>query len=176
MPIVLPMPAGTAGRPPAQPWLDGADGPLPLGSLRPGVRLADGAVVRWVGRRRLRSGPTAQAPIRLRRGALGPGVPSADVTLSPEQPVQPGANRPPVPARALLGRPGIAPVVAGDMLFVHAIFARPTTIRVNDCPVYGATLDDLATSASPNAGRTELLRLFPELVTLKAARPVPATA
>jgi hypothetical protein len=176
MPIVLPIPAGAAGPPPAQPRLDGPAGSRPLGSLRPGVRLADGALVRWVGRRRLRARTTAEAPIRLRRGALGPGVPSAEVTVSPEQPIQPDADGPLVPARALLGRPGIAPVVGGDMLFVHAIFDRPTTIRVNACPVRGATLDDLATSAPSRAERTELLRLFPELVTLRVSAPAAAPA
>ncbi|MGC8476716.1 MAG: Hint domain-containing protein [Acetobacteraceae bacterium] len=68
------------------------DGPRPIETLRPGARVvtAGGEVrpVVWLGHRRLtparHKDPARVAPVRVRRGALAPGIPRRDLLLSPD--------------------------------------------------------------------------------------------
>ncbi|GGE15242.1 hypothetical protein GCM10011390_37920 [Aureimonas endophytica] len=69
-------------------------GAVAVEDLRPGdqVRLADGGAetVRWIGRQTVEAGtgdPLRTLPIRIRAGAIAPGVPARDLRLSPDHAV-----------------------------------------------------------------------------------------
>lgn len=160
------------------------DGATTLQALDHGTHLATrsgrNAQVLWVGRRRLTAARLATAPrlapVLIRRGALGAGVPAHDILLSPEQRVRftdPraarwfGNNELCVAAVQLTFIPGVEQITSGDVVYVHPILAQSATIRVNGCWIDAAHAGDaeMADPASPQ--RAEILHLFPELVTLR---------
>ncbi|MDE2333534.1 MAG: Hint domain-containing protein [Rhodospirillales bacterium] len=93
--------------------IETADGPAAVEDLRPGMRLrtASGALrpVRWVGYRRHTATDVAARdelrPVRIAAGALGQGLPSRELRLSPEHALLLDGVL--VPAIQLLGVPGI---------------------------------------------------------------------
>lgn len=200
MPVALPLPSDPAesgaGLPPIHALLDGAAGQVTLQSLRPGATLAmthgEAARVLWLGRRRMTASRLAAvpelAPVLIRRGALGEAGPERDLLLSPEHRVLYsdrrarawfGAAELPVAAVQLTFLPGVEQIAPCDVLYVHAILDRTGAMRLNGCRIDGAVMRDTAMADPANPRRQELLRLFPELVTVRgclSGSALPATA
>ena len=159
-------------------------GPVAIEHLRVGdlVETADHGPcpIRWIGSSRVGSLALAtnpkQRPIRIRAGALGWGLPEADLLVSPQHRIlvqsnilerMIGAKEGLVAAKHLLGVPGIE--VADDVTVVtywHFMFDRHEIVFAE-----GAAAESLFTgpvalkSVSPES-REEILSLFPELATL----------
>ncbi|MGA0616192.1 Hint domain-containing protein [Paracoccus sp. KR1-242] len=166
-------------------------GPVAVELLREGdlVRTRDHGLqpIRWTGSARLggaRLGiPAHLHPVRIRAGALGEGVPSADLLVSPQHRVLVrsriaqrmfGTDELLVAAKHLLGLDGVE--IATDLRAVeyfHILFDRHEIVSSN-----GAETESLFTgpealkSVGPQA-RDEILALFPELAA-GVPDPVPA--
>lgn len=105
--------------------IETANGPVPIEDLRPGVllRTASGALrpVRWVGHRRHTASEVAARdelrPVRFAAGALGGGLPSRDLRLSPEHALLLGGVL--VPAIQLLGVPGVEQETAAAVAYFN---------------------------------------------------------
>ncbi len=160
------------------------NGPVAIEHLRVGdlVETADHGPcpIRWIGSSRIGSLALAtnpkQRPICIRAGALGWGLPEADLLVSPQHRIlvqsnilerMVGAKEGLVAAKHLLGIPGIE--VADDVTVVtywHFMFDRHEIVFAE-----GAAAESLFTgpvalkSVSPES-REEILSLFPELATL----------
>ncbi|MFP4404642.1 Hint domain-containing protein [Rhodosalinus sp.] len=196
MPIALPLPSASGERaslPPVHAILAGEAGPVSLQALGTGDALSTAAgspeTVIWLGRRRITAARLAAAPrlspVWIRRGALGDNIPARDLLLSPEQRVRfsdPragtwfGTAEIAVAALQLTFIPGVEQIAPRDVLYVHPILSAAGAIRVNGAWIEAAhpgtpEMDD---PASPM--RQELLRLFPELVTLRGRLTAAATA
>jgi hypothetical protein len=167
---------------------------LTPGGPRPVERIAAGDLVstldhgpqpvRWVGLRRLDAADLAAAPrlrpVRIARGALGGGLPLADLWVSPQHRVLVrsriacrmfGGAGVLVAARQLLGLPGVSVETAPrTVTYVHLLFDRHEVVISN-----GAATESLFTgpealkSLSPEA-REEILSLFPAPESRDAAR------
>lgn len=150
--------------------------------------------LRWIGSRKLGSADLARhpklRPVRIEKGALGKGLPEADLTVSPQHRVLLankvaerifGTKEVLIAAKKLVGLPGISVVEDGQgVAYFHLLFDRHELVWSN-----GAVTESLHTgpealrSLSPEA-REEVLTLFPELAredasdVLPMARPVAA--
>ncbi|MBL4557914.1 MAG: Hint domain-containing protein [Rhodobacteraceae bacterium] len=120
--------------------------------LRPGDRVltSGGAVlpVLWVGGRRLSGGVLRAnpkwAPIRIEPGALAPGVPARPLTVSPQHRILLTGERVAhrlrhravfVPARGLLGLPGVAVLRPEDgIAYHHLLLPRHAALRADGAP------------------------------------------
>lgn len=74
--------------------------------------------------------PTA-LPIRIRRNALGPGLPANDVLLAPAQRVRPGPPRsgmPFVPAAQLMGRPFVDRPHETQITYTRFSLGKPSLV------------------------------------------------
>lgn len=116
-------------------------GPRPVESLCVGdlVRTVDNGAqpVRWIGRRTIGVTELAAAahlaPVRIRAGALGEGLPWMDLTVSPQHRIRLsdwraellyGASEVLVPAKALIGSPGIGIAPVERVTYLHLLFDR----------------------------------------------------
>ena len=96
---------------------------VPAGRLLPGDRLCDaeGRAVRLeLVLRAARASANTPRPVRIRPGALGPGLPLRDLWLSPQHRVFHAALGALVPARALTGLRGISEVRC-PVAYVHLV-------------------------------------------------------
>jgi hypothetical protein len=156
-------------------------GTVPAGRLAVGdlVLTADRGAqpIRWIGRRVL--GPAELAarpnlrPIRICAGALGGGLPRRAMLVSPQHRMliaTPAAKRAfgaaevLVPARALLGLPGVA--VAEDLdgiRYVHFLCDRHEVVFAEGAPSESLLPGPQALRSLAPAPRAELLALFPLL-------------
>ncbi|WP_167766936.1 Hint domain-containing protein [Jannaschia formosa] len=155
------------------------DGPRPVEALHPGDRVLtrdDGAQeIRWMGLRCLSRATLAARPdlrpIRLRRGALGPGEPRPDLILSPDHRVMLTGPK----ARALWGEAEVL-VRAGDLVddarvlrdhgarevtYIHLLFARHQVIWANRVEVESFHPGDADLSRLNPSEREELLEIAP---------------
>lgn len=143
--------------------------------------------VRWIGGRALDAIDLALAPnlqpIRIRAGALGRGLPSADLMVSPQHRVLVrsaiaqrmfGAPEVLVAAKQLLAIDGIEQVEVEAVTYFHILFDRHEIVLSN-----GAETESLYTGAEAmkslgEAARQEILTLFPELQAgpAEAVRPL----
>lgn len=175
--------------------LETADGPRPIESLEVGdlVMTRDNGLqpVRWKGTRHmagaLRLNPKLR-PIRIRAGALGEGVPAADLVVSPQHRLLVrsriavkmfGAMEVLVAAKQLLSLEGVD--IAEDLAevtYVHVLFDRHEVVIAN-----GAEAESLYTGAEAlkvvgPAAREEIFAIFPELregaESVAAARVMPS--
>ncbi|MDQ7776701.1 MAG: Hint domain-containing protein [Paracoccus aminovorans] len=141
----------------------------------------------WIGTRALDAVDLATAPklrpIRIRAGALGRGLPRAELMVSPQHRVLVrsaiaqrmfGAPEVLVAAKQLLAIAGIEQVEAGAVEYIHLLFERHEIVLSN-----GAETESLYTGAEAlksvgAAARDEILTLFPELREgpAAAARPL----
>ncbi|HRO13818.1 MAG TPA: Hint domain-containing protein [Paracoccus sp. (in: a-proteobacteria)] len=165
-------------------------GPVAAGDLRAGdmVRTRDAGFqpLRWVGQRRLGAADLERAPylrpIRIRAGALGHGLPQADLVVSPQHRVLVrsriaqkmfGTDEVLVAARQLCQLEGID--IAADVVavtYVHFLFDAHQIVFSN-----GAETESLHTGAEAlksvgPAARVEILTLFPSLQ--QGGGPAPA--
>lgn len=143
--------------------------------------------IRWIGRRALSGADLAAnpklAPIRIRAGALGHGVPRTDLVVSPQHRILVrsriaervfGAAEVLIPARKLLPIDGVEPCEAGQGVeYFHLLFDTHQIIHSNGAPTESLfTGPEALKSLLPDA-RAEIGTLFPELAEAGFA-PVPA--
>ncbi|SLN09518.1 hypothetical protein ROJ8625_00007 [Roseivivax jejudonensis] len=133
--------------------------------------------VRWAGHRHITADEMAEhahlRPVRLARDALGPGLPSRDMDVSPmhcvlirgpETQMLLGLDEVLVPARALLGQPGVTRRPARATTYVHFMFDDHELVMSDD--LWTESFQPCAASlgALEAEQRDELLEIFPELV------------
>ena len=173
--------------------IETARGPVAAGDLAVGdmVRTRDAGLqpIRWIGRRALDAAALERAPhlrpIRIRAGALGQGLPEADVLVSPQHRVlissriaerMFGERQILVAAKQLLLIDGID--VAGDVDFVeyfHLLFDRHQIIFAEGAPMESLFTGVEALKALSAAARREIFEILPELMQLNAETlPEPA--
>ncbi|MTE00730.1 hypothetical protein GIY56_10550 [Paracoccus sp. YIM 132242] len=156
-------------------------GPVRAGDLSVGtlVQTRDAGLqpIRWIGRRTLDGADLAARPqlrpVRIRKGALGAGIPQADLVVSPQHRILVrsriaqkmfGAPEVLVAAKQLLTLDGID--IADDLdrvTYVHFLFDDHQIVISN-----GAETESLHTGAQAldsvgPAAREEILAIFPEL-------------
>ena len=171
--------------------IDTDTGPKPVETLRAGDRVltrdAGYQPLVWTGSRALSAAKLARhpeaAPIRIQAGALGPGVPAQDLTVSPRHRMLIegisadllfGTRAVLVAAADLLALPGVHRVTGKAVVYVHVMCEAHQILRAQ-----GAWSESFHASAPvldtlDAATRAELLALFPALSQNPqiAARPV----
>lgn len=139
--------------------------------------------IRWIGRMTLDAARLARhphlRPIRIRAGALGPGVPDADLLLSPQHRVlirsaiaarMFGTSEVLLPACRLLAVPGIA--VATDILcvtYLHILLDQHDILIANGAGAESLYLGTQARMALGPAAWAEIAAIFPHLCGTTAA-------
>jgi len=129
--------------------IDTPDGTRPIEELAAGdlalTRDNGARPIRWIGRRRLEARVLSQVPrlrpVRIRAGALGPGIPSRDLCVSPQHRILVrssiarrmfGCDEVLVAARQLLALDGIeVDESAGPVEYFHLLFDRHEIIFSN---------------------------------------------
>ena len=172
----------------ADAMIETADGPVPAGSLKVGdlvLTRDDGyQPIRWVGHRTLTASDLAAnpafRPIRIRQGALGGGLPDADLIVSPQHRVLArskiaermfGTREVLVAAKQLVVTEGID--IAEDLAtvtYVHFLFDAHQIVISNGAETESLYTGDEALKSIPAEARAEILGLFPELAE-DAVRP-----
>lgn len=171
--------------------IETASGPRPVQSLRVGdlVVTRDNGVqpVRWIGGRLLRTTDLEAAPnllpVRIAAGALGPGCPAQDLTVSPQHRV---LLRSPIAARMagsaevlvaavqLVGMPGITRCSAtGGVSYWHLMFDRHEIVFANGAESESLYLGKMALQALSPSARAELRAIFPDLMREAEGDPRP---
>lgn len=152
-------------------------GLVPAAQLRPGdpVLTRDNGIqpVAWVGTRRLGSRDLQSmpqlAPVKVRAGALGGGMPASDMILSPNHRVlvqTASAEERITAVQTLLGRPGIERLpMWGGADYLHFAFEQHELVLSNGCWSESFQPAVSTLSSLETAQREELLTLFPELRT-----------
>lgn len=161
--------------------IDTNRGPRPVHLLRVGdmIRTRDHGMqpLRWLGGRQLSAselaGQTRLQPIRVAAGALGPGMPSRDLTVSPQHRLlvrsaiaerMTGAPEVLIAAVHLLGHPGIERIAAETIGYWHLMFDRHEIVFAEDAEAESLHLGPMALSGMSDDALTELRTLFPDLV------------
>ncbi|MBD3788068.1 MAG: Hint domain-containing protein, partial [Sphingomonadales bacterium] len=156
------------------------EGPVPVERLSVGDRVLtrDNGFqqIRWIGERRLGAADLAQAPqlqpVRIARGALGQGLPEADIIVSPQHRMLIAGSRAEllfgesevlVAAVHLVGRPGITRLARPEVTYLHVMFDAHEIIRANGAWSESYQPGPQMLQALPDPQREELLTLFPEL-------------
>lgn len=168
------VPCFTAGT-----YIDTPEGPRAIETLRPGdlVLTRNGAQpVRWIGARRLEASVLETAenlrPIRIAAGALGAGLPAADLLVSPQHRMLVrskiaeqifGAREVLVAAKHLTALPGIAPAEVAEVTYLHILFDGHEILCANGAETESLYLGEQALLALGPAARREIAVLFPEL-------------
>ncbi|MFV0302131.1 MAG: Hint domain-containing protein [Paracoccus sp. (in: a-proteobacteria)] len=172
--------------------IDTEAGQIPAGCLTVGmqVRTRDHGwqPVRWIGRRSMTPAEMAAAPnlrpIRIRAGALGAGLPTSDVLVSPQHRVLVrssiaqrlfGTQEVLVAAKQLLALEGIE--VAQDVAevtYVHFMFDAHQIVFANGAEMESFYAGQQALRGVGESCRAELCEIFPELgdATSRPARPL----
>jgi Ca2+-binding RTX toxin-like protein len=158
-----------------------AAGDVPVERLRPGdlvlTRDAGFRPLAWSGRRELSAAFVAAVPdlrpVTIAAGALGDGLPLADLTVSPQHRVLVTGSRAEmlfgehevlVPAVHLVGRPGVTRGRAGGAVsYLHILFDRHEVVRSNGAWTESFQPADRTLGALDAAQRDELARLFPDM-------------
>lgn len=129
--------------------------------------------LRWIGQRRLYDLHQKRVPIRIRAGALGNGLPEADLLVSPQHRMLVrskiamrmfGAPEVLVAAIHLTGIEGISPATdLAGVTYVHLLFDRHEVIFANGAPTELLYAGAEALKSLPAAAHEEIFALFPEL-------------
>lgn len=167
-------------------------GEVPVEELRPGdmVVVRDGgfAPIRWIGSYRANARGAAHeqcAPIRIPRGAMGRGVPTRDLYVSPNHRVWMRdasfemlfeEREVLVPAKQLVGWKGIEQVTyVPEPEYFHLLFDTHQIIISDGMQTESFHPGELTLDQFEHEARDELLRLFPELIEVatygETARP-----
>ena len=141
--------------------------------------------IRLVARRQLNRAALAAAPhltpVLIRKGALGGGLPEADIKVSPQHRMAIDGWR----AEALFGAPSVlAPAAAlvndrtirvahgaRSVDYIHILFDRHEIVFANGAPTESLFPGDQVVDGLERAARDELLEIFPELATGADWRP-----
>ncbi|MDQ7070491.1 MAG: Hint domain-containing protein [Rhodobacterales bacterium] len=141
--------------------------------------------IRWIGGRRVCAVGNV-APIRIRAGALGEGVPARDLRVSPQHRILVRSkiakrmfDTPEVliPAKKLLGLQGVTiDTSCRYITYWHFLFDRHEIVFANGTASESLFTGKEALKAVGNKARDEILTLFPELAATdtdrEAARPI----
>ncbi|MCA0919630.1 Hint domain-containing protein [Pseudooceanicola nanhaiensis] len=143
--------------------------------------------LRYIGRRtvtpeELRDTPQL-APVRVRAGVLGHGLPRRDLVLSPQHRLllrskiaqrMYGSPEVLVAARQLRHLGGVAQIAPEGVEYFHLLFDRHEIVLAEGAPAESLYLGDRALNGLPQALRDEVLALFPELRAFgpRASRPL----
>lgn len=174
-------PCFVSGTPIDTPW-----GPRPVETLRPGDRVLTRdngeQAIRWAGARHLLLAPGAAAdrlaPVRLRAGCLGPGVPERDLWVSPMHRVVirhplvalfTGADEIFCAARLLIDAVTVTQEPVDEVTYHHLLFDRHEVLRAAGCDSESFYPGDLGLDGFGAGTREEVLVLFPELRSLPHA-------
>lgn len=157
------------------------EGPVAIEDLQPGMLCrtldADFQPLRWRGSARVGGGhhgiPENMKPIRIAAGALGNGLPSTDLLVSPQHRMLVssriaermfGAREVLIAAKHLTGLQGVE--VAEDLHEVeywHLLFDDHQIVIANGAASESLYTGPMALSAVSEASRQEILTLFPQL-------------
>jgi Hint domain len=132
--------------------------------------------VRWAGAKRmdadhLRLNPALQ-PVLIRQGALGHGVPQADMQVSPQHRMLLTGPRAELlfgeaevlaPALHLVGMPGVERVCCDDVTYLHVMFDQHEIICANGAWTESFQPGDRAMAGLGVDTCAELVAIFPEL-------------
>lgn len=137
--------------------------------------------IRWVGKRRIAPEDLDKlpnfAPVQIRRGALGFGLPERDMMVSPQHrmlfygaraEMLFGEHEVLVAAVHLLGLEGVSRVVTEGVTYIHLLFDQHEIIRANGAWTESFQPGDMTMAGMDDAPRNELLALFPDLQEVKA--------
>ena len=165
--------------------IDCADGARPVETLRVGdlVQTLDRGLqpIRWIASRRLGAELAAQprlCPIRIRKGALGPGMPAADLLVSPQHRILVrsgiahrmfGAAEVLVAAKQLLELEGVEIAQLDSVEYVHFAFDRHEIVTANGAQSESLYPGPQALKSLGRAARDELFAIFPLLQGAPAA-------
>jgi len=167
------------------------EGERAVESLRPGDRVItrDNGLqeICWAGQRRLSAAELARAahlaPVLVRAGALGHGLPGRDMRLSPQHRLLLADDRNLlwfeerevlVAAHHLVGRPGIERLRGGAVEYVHFMCAHHEVVLSDGAWSESFQPGDGTLGAMGQAQRAEILELFPDLAGAAPARAYPA--
>ena len=137
----------------------------------------------WTGSRRIAMASDNLRPVRIRAGALGQGLPAADLLVSQQHRILVrstiarrmfDSNEVLVAAKQLVALPGIE-IVTGDaeVEYVHLLFDRHELVRANGAEAESLFTGPEALKGVSAAAREEIRRIFPELAALPApVRPL----
>lgn len=157
-----------------------AQGEKPVETLTVGDRIVtrDNGLqtLRWIGQRDLNAAALGLnrhlAPVLIRAGALGHGVPEADLILSPNHRVLMANDKTQlhfnerevlVSAKHLLKQDGVEAVQAAGVSYLHLLFDHHEVVLANGAWSESFCPDDRALRGIGNAQRREICELFPEL-------------
>jgi hypothetical protein len=125
----------------------------------------------WVGRRRLATAEVLHlAPVRIARGALGPGMPTRDMDVSPQLRLLVQGPRTKllfgeievlVPALHLVGYPGISRLEAQDADYIHIMCARHEVIWCDGIWTESFQPNDETLAGLDDAQRRALAQVMP---------------
>ena len=132
--------------------------------------------IRWIGQRVLSRGQLgdnpALRPIRIEADALGPGLPRAPLTVSPQHRIlvsskiamrMYGSDEVLVPAKRLLDQPGVSLVKdADEVIYMHLLCDRHEILFAQDLPAESLYTGKMALKALSPAARHELRQIFPD--------------
>lgn len=149
-------------------------GERPVEHLNPGDRVftRDNGVqeLRWIGWRTLGWSELMRSPhlkpVVIRAGALGPGMPSRDLQVSPNHRmlVRDGRGEEVlVAAKDLVGTPGVSTVDAMGVSYLHLLFDAHEVVLSDGAWSESFQPSDFAMGTFGNGARAEVLALFPEL-------------
>ncbi|WP_405403640.1 Hint domain-containing protein [Paracoccus sp. Ld10] len=132
--------------------------------------------IRWIGGRTLDRVDLVMAPklrpVRIRAGALGQGVPSRDLMVSPQHRVLVrsaiaqrmfGTTEVLVAARQLTALDGVDEVAVDTVSYYHILFARHEIVFSNDAQTESLYTGPQAMKSLGQAAQDEIFTLFPEL-------------
>jgi hypothetical protein len=159
----------------------------PVETLRRGDRVVtrDNGLrkIAWVGRRDLSYGDLQEVPmlrpVLVRKGAFGHGAPARDMLVSPKHRFLVEAEHP-VREEVLIGAERLidgrvirmAPVLG--VSYLHILLEAHEVILANGAWTESFHPDDETMKSLDHGMRDEIISLFPEVVTLGAARRFPA--
>ncbi len=159
-----------------------ARGPVPIEDLRVGDRVLtrDNGYrpIRWIGARRFDAAALAEfpdlQPVRIRKGALGNGLPERDLTVSPQHRmllIGAGAEALADETEILVAATdlvemGIAePAHHIEVVYYHLMFDAHEIVWGNGCWSESFLPEAVALEGLHSAQRREILMIFPELAT-----------
>jgi hypothetical protein len=159
-----------------------------------GLRAGDGVVtldrgvqpLRWAGSRVL-TGAELLAhpqlrPIRIAAGALGPGLPERDLTVSPQHRVllrseiarrMFGSAEVLAAARHLLGVPGVEVLDPPEVAYFHLLFDHHEIVFANGAPAESLMVDAEAMRALSPEALAEIAAILPDCPPLGGRSPLP---
>lgn len=161
-------------------WIETPAGPRRVEDLSVGdliTTLDHGPqAIRWIGSKRVVGAALARMPnlipMRIAAGALGSGLPAADLVVSPQHRVllssgiarrMFGSEEVLVPAKKLASLPGVTQEAIGEVEYFHILMDRHEIVIANGTPTETLLTGPVALRSVGAEARREILALFPQL-------------